>query len=470
MFFPIGTTSQSRLSSRSPQPWVTIGLIALHLMVMGVLASRGWSGDTPTRSIAGDETALLGAADMCRAYGLTSLSKPAGLITYQFVPQSAWAGAIAMFFLWTFGHETESRLGRVATLLLYLGGGALVGWLTLVLSSHITPVAPPSIDPANVDLSEEAIHQLGRREVDRVLAREAVIGFGGGLSALAGSFLALAINARVRTVVIMFMIGIFEIPGIWFLAVCVVASKLLLTDSGDIGYFGTRPWLLAMGAGLGLGFGVALGMQAVGLASREVGDLLHVISQKRRLKLIREAVTEAESRSKISRGSGGSSGATASASTDDQAMSLRAAVAEAVAVNDWKGGLAALRTFTKHVGDQPGRLTVSRRVHLALANGLLVDGKHAEADEAYSRFLLDHPSDEEAPHIQLLLALVRTKYLNKHSDAAKLIDGLRPRLKTPDDLALLDAIEDLLRPHSPTPSTPPTPSATPDTPARGSPS
>ena len=422
VIFPIGSdNSRNPLgAARAGTPSATWVLLGLHVIAAAVFASKGWIGDAPA-GFDDRAGAIANAAQLTADFGLSSLSASGAglrsLLTHQFLPQSTFALIAAAFCLWTFGREVEQRLGMVGVTLAYLVGGAAVGVLGLVTAAR------------------------GASDVPAVVA-----GVGGGVAVLTGMFAVLAAKARIRAVVVFFMIGIFEIPAAWFLVIAVAKDVLLTSGSipvtlGDTVAF-ARPSMLTLGGGYALGFFVALALQGVRLVDIREGDLLRVFAHKRRLKLIREAAAEVESRQTgIKRGKGAKAEPAAS---DDEALTLRAAVSEAVAASDWSGGAAALRSLMARVGEAPGRLKVGSRTHLALGAGLLNAGEHAKADEVYARFLLDYPNDAEAPHVRLLVALLRVKYLNRASETPALIAGLAPLLRSEDDLMLLASVEERL--------------------------
>lgn len=422
MIFPIGSdNSRNGLdSARASTPSATWVLIGLHVIAAAVFASKGWIGDQPAGF--GDRAgAMATAATITADFGLSSLSTSGtglrSLITHQFLPQSTFALIAAVFFLWTFGREVELRLGKVGVTLAYLVGGAAVGMLGLATVARSEPDVPA-----------------------------VVAGVGGGVAVLTGMFAVLAAKANIRAVVVFFMIGIFEIPAAWFLAIAVAKDFLLTSGSvpvalSDAAAF-ARPSMLTLGGGYALGFFVALALQGVRVVEIREGDLLRVFAHKRRLRLIRDAAAEVDSRQAgLLRGRGSKPEPVAS---DEETLTLRAAVSEAVASNDWAGGLTAMRSFAARAGESRGRLKVGPRTHLALGAGLLNAGEHAKADEVYARFLLDHPTDAEAPHVRLLLALLRVKYLNRASEAAPLIAGLGPLLRSEEDLSLLASVEERL--------------------------
>jgi len=411
-------------------PWATWLLIGLHAVAAAVFASKGWVGDHPL-GFGDSRGAREIAASLASDAGLTSVGwSGAGLrslLTHQFMPQSTFALIAASFFLWTFGREIEMRLGKVGLVLAYLGGGAAVGVMGLGTVLEQSP--------------------SGRSLV-------VVAGVGGGVAVLTGMFAALAAKARIRAVVVFFMIGVFEIPAAWFLLIAVAKDYLLTSGSVPVQLSESvafvRPTMLTLGGGYALGFFAALALQGVRLVDIREGDLLRVISHKRRLRLIREAAAELDSRKSLLR-RGTDSGARGAELmvADEEAVTHRAAVAEAVARNDWKGGAAALSAFAARVGEKPGRLRVGVRTHLALGAGLLTSSEHALADDVYSRFLLDHAGDSESPHVRLLVALLRVKYLNRASEAAPLIAGLGPLLRSAEDLELLASVEERLAASQP---------------------
>ncbi len=85
---------------------------------------------------------------------------------------------------------------------------------------------------------------------------------------------------------------------------------------------------------------------------------------------------------------------------------------------------------------------LNRRSHLDAAGALLEAGRRAEASAVFARFLEDHPRDAEAPHVRLLLVVLRSRHLGDPEGAREVLAGLESASLGADDQAIL---EDLRR-------------------------
>ncbi len=419
MIVPLSTNR--RLSRPSV---ITPTLIALNVAVYAFMAFHAH----------GDE--VLADAYFTQ-WGFSSLQKPLQLLTSMFVHADLMHLLGNMLFLWVFGPNVEDRLGRIGMVVFYLAAGtvAALGW-------YAFEGGPPSINlrlppiPTNTPMTPELLELA--RAAGMSVGPAVLIGASGAIAGVTGAYLVLFPRTLVRVFFFFFYIGMYDVPALWFVAAA----------------FAMDIWLQARGTGVvahsahisGTLFGgaVALILLGTGILKREDFDLFFWIKHKRRQAEIRSAVLSAQKER-----SARVSASKTDRPEDDLGMSLRAAVAEAVAREDWAGGAKALRTFAAHVGAVSGRLTVSRRIHMLLSNGLFANGLHADAADAYDRFLLDHPADAEGPHVKLLLALLRIRYLGQGASAATLLIGLDPLLKDPEDGELLKQLRDEIAPAKP---------------------
>lgn len=420
VFFPLSTNR--RLTRPSV---VTPALIAANVLAYAFMAFHV-HGDRDLAEVYFDQ------------WGFSRLDRPLGLLTSLFVHADMMHLLGNMVFLWVFGPSVEDRLGRVGMVAFYLVAGvvASLGW-------YAVEGGVPAVDPTLPPMTPEAreLYEQMRRQIQQAMGEavgirpSVIVGASGAIAGVTGAYLVLFPRTVVRVFVVFFFIGMYEIPALWFVAASFLMDIYLQArGSGGVAHS-------AHISGSLFGAAVAMGLLGTGILRREDFDLFFWIKHKRRQAEIRAAVLSAQQER--------SARVTASRTVrpdDDTGMSLRAAVAEAVAREDWAGGAAALRTFAGHVGSVSGRLTVSRRIHMQLANGLFGTGMHKDAGEAYERFLMDHPADAEGPHVRLLLALLRIRYLGQAGTAAELLAGLEAKLTDPEDGELLKQLREEIAP------------------------
>ena len=244
MIIPLGTSRTVRR-----RPVVAPAIVVLNLIVYVVLAARG--GDDPEQDAA-----------FVQQWGFSGFDKPLGLLTHHWIHGGVMSLAVDALFILVMGMVVEDKLGHLATLALYLAGGAVGASVEHWTSA---PGAPP------------------------------IVGGGGAPAALIGAFIVFAPGATVRMLLLFPVISVVEIPAGWFIAAAVLKDVWMHGGGGTA--------LLGTVAGYALGIALALGLILTGLASRENFDLLHVFKQQRRLREIRAAALEANAReTRLARG------------------------------------------------------------------------------------------------------------------------------------------------------------------------
>lgn len=242
MIIPLGTEVDARR-----RPVVTPALVLLNgiVMVAVLLAIRaGWF-------------------DAQQAVDFAALRR-SGFewwqpVTYQFMHDlnGVWHLLFNMLFLWVFGTAVEGRLGRIGFLAFYLVGGAVAGLVHMAFSLH------------------------------------PVIGASGAVAACSGAFLALFPRAKVKLVVVFFIIGVWTVPAVWVIGFYFVADLLSQTTS-MLGHRSRNVAYVAHLAGYLYGFGVALALLATRIVPRGDFDLFFLLTQWRRRAAMREAGRSAE--------------------------------------------------------------------------------------------------------------------------------------------------------------------------------
>lgn len=106
-----------------------------------------------------------------------------------------------MLFLWVFGNNVEDRLGRGAFMAFYLAGG-VIATLTQVA------VAPSSPTP--------------------------LIGASGAIASVLGAYLVMFPRARVKTLVVFFLITVIDVPAVFVLALWFLSQVLQGVGPGAV--------------------------------------------------------------------------------------------------------------------------------------------------------------------------------------------------------------------------------------------
>jgi membrane associated rhomboid family serine protease len=395
MLIPLGT---DRLP---PQRAITTSiLIALNLLafVGMMLASR--SGISSL-----EDTLNAGAVSR-------SAFRPWTLITYQFLHDPGGLGHIGfnMLFLWVFGQAVESRLGHWGFAAFYLVGG-----IAAALAHMLASPAP-------------------------------AIGASGSVAAVSGAFLALFPRATVRVLLFFFLIGIYHIPALWFIAFY-IAIDIFSQFAGFLG--GSND--VANAAHLGgylFGFSIAIAMLGFGILARTDLDALFLFKQYRRRAAMRAATKEYGS---------GFDGATPNTPipqsisrseseqiavpppTPDEHADVRRRITDALRQSDTDAALAAYRTA-------PTGFAMSDADQAELGNRAVAAGDAETAVRAYV-MLLDRRGERNtgqggsSDEIRLLLASMLIRRLGRGKDARPHLKALDDRPLSPEGIALRDTLK-----------------------------
>jgi len=380
VFLPLGTDRPLKRPTR-----VTHALIGLNVAVfLGQALLTRFAPDLAARL---DPELVLRGADF----------KVWTLVTYQFVHAGFWHIAGNMLFLYVFGPNLEDRLGRWWFLLFYLAGGAAAGGVHAVWSPAV-----------------------------------GIVGASGAVSAVTGAFLVFFPRTIVRVFILFFVIGVIHIPAMWFIGFQIFLNVFYQGMGGD-----GRVAYLAHLAGYAYGFAVAYALLATGAMPREVYDLFSMGKQARRRRQFRELTSRGHDpwggRPK------GARGPRIEEKPDPKAEALaqrRAEISRAIAEKRLDEGLDRYGRLVEEFGAP----ALPRDAHLTLANHAFSVGRHEDAARLYEAFLAARPKDAEAPHVRLMLALVRARYLDKPDEARPLLSGLDRALRDPEHSALARAL------------------------------
>jgi membrane associated rhomboid family serine protease len=311
-------------------------------------------------------------------------------VTYAFLHGGLMHILGNMVFLWVFGPNVEDRFGRIGFLAFYILGGVAAG----------------------------VIHALGYPNP--------VIGASGAVAAVTGAYLVLFPRTTIKTLLVFFLIGIFNIPAWWFIGAR-IAWDLVLEATGAAGMVAT----LAHLGGYAFGVGISVILLWTNLLAREPYDLFSISRQARRRRHFRDLQYERERAAK--RGEHPDQAARPGRLADAAAEEIatrRAEVASRFQDGDLPGAAAAYRELLDRFAGIQGATLLNRRLQYDLANHYFQSGDHQTAATAYEMFLKGYPTDAEAANVHLILGLINARYLNDpvraKQEVSAALEGLGP--------------------------------------------
>lgn len=340
--------------------------------------------------------------------------------TYSVVHDGLWHVGGNMLMLWVFGPPVEDRLGRVGYLALYLVGMAGSA------AAHVAASHAPAV------------------------------GASGAVAAVGGAFLVLFPMIHVRTFILFFTIGVYNIPALWFIGFF-IAKDFLMAGFGD----GDNVARAAHLGGYGVGIAAAFALQLGKVVPRGPFDFLSLLKQAKRRNEIRTALAEAgEDRERrfgrAGEGKAGKAPGRMESARSDALALARAKVSDLVSREQLPEAAEAYRELLAlhgppHFpgagaadGPTPGTAVMSRRPQMLLANWFFEQGRHAEAMSAFERYAAAYPRDSETPHVKLLMGLIAGRYLGQAEKARTLIGEALPKLHDEEQRGLAQQILDEL--------------------------
>ncbi len=392
MFIPLRTDRPPRR-----RPIVTEALIVLNLLVYLIGAAGAFLGSFENPEAWSD----LGHFD-------PQDFKAWQLVTYQFLhdPRDIWHVAFNMLFLWVFGCAVEDRLGRLGFLGFYLIGGAMAA------------LAHGQVEDAPV------------------------IGASGSVAAVSGAFLALFPRSRIKILVIFFIIGVYNIPSLWFIGFYFVVD--LLKQTGE--WLGAGEGHVAYAAHLAgyvYGFALAFVLLATKTLKREEFDIFFLFTQSRRRAAFRAASrhgpagmwssAQADTGQRL-RSQTESAGPLTEA--QERQSRLRTEISRLAAAHDLP---AAARLYRQLLAEAPDAVLAEDR-QLDLASQLYAEQDHATAAAAYELLLTHYPSASGTGEVRLILGLIYARQLGRPDRARELIELAKPKLRDQAQAALADEL------------------------------
>lgn len=321
------------------------------------------------------------------------------LLSYQFMHGDFMHLLGNMLFLWVFGPNIEDRLGRLGHLGLFLVGGIAAG------GAHLAFDQSP------------------------------VLGASGSIAAITGAYIVFFPRTHIRVLLFFIFIGVFNIPSVWFIGFAIARDLFGLGIGG--GNSGVAH--LAHLGGYGFGFGVAMLLLATKVTAREPYDLLTLGRQAKRRRDFKSAT--ASGRSPWAHETPASVRKPAKERPDparDEMVRQRAAIATAVRAGERDTAIALYSALAQKSPD----VSMTRAVQLELAGWLFERAEHAQADDAYERYLRQNASDSEADRVRLMSALIRARYTNKRDGAVQRLGEINPERLSAEERNLYDALRE----------------------------
>lgn len=301
-----------------------------------------------------------------------------------------------MLTLWVFGPSIEDRLGRLGYLAFYLAGAVGAGLLHAAFEPN------------------------------------PVIGASGAIAAVTGAFLVLFPWSQVKVFLFFILIGVFQIPAMWFIGTRIAYDFVLQ----GVGAGGGVARLAHLG---GYAFGCATAFLLIWtrLVPRDPSDLF---SRARQAVRRREFLAAQHELARKDRGP--------LAKKDDpwvEALAAaRAAVNDALASGDAGALRSSYRALLNDFGADPSLTLLHRRSQYDLANALYRAGDAQAAFAAYDAFARGYPSDPELPAVRLMLGLIAARALNDPVRAKQELNAALPGLPEGPERELARSIlEDL---------------------------
>lgn len=366
MLLPIRTDSPLRST-----PWMNWGIILVNLAVF-LVARRDPSAIDPY---------LLSARDPALA----------DYFTYSLLHGGIYHLLGNMLFLYIFGNNVNDRLGHAGYLGFYLAGGVFAG-------------------------------------IGHVLTQSTIVyGASGAVAAVTGAYLVLFPRSSVTIIYLVFFVGTFDVPGVWFVALFFIKELLLPFTAGraavDVAH-------LAHIAGAIFGTGVCLSMLAVQLLPRDQFDVLALMQRWNKRRQYRELVSKGYDPfgylPKI-RPDPTTEPPDPSEPSDpslQRMQDLRAEISETLARHNHPHA-ALLFLELKRLDAQQ---VLSRQAQLEVANQLASQQLYVEAADAYEQFMTHYGNFEQVEQVELMLGLIYARYLRRYDRAKELLIRAAARL------------------------------------------
>lgn len=382
MLLPIRTDSPLRSS-----PYVNWALIVLNVIMF---VAQNLVGDDNRRDHWSHQLALWGSAPEMWQF-----------VTYGFLHGGGLHLAGNMLFLYIFGNNVNDKMGHIGYLAFYLSSLVFAGVFWMVWDKSPAPV----------------------------------IGASGAVASIVGAYMILFPRARVTILVFFLLIGVFEIPSLWFVLLFFLKDVVGLSGDSQIAYS-------AHVGGTLFGFAVCSALLALNLLPRDQFDIVALIKQWHRRRQYRDAVNTgwnpygAAGPAAASQSRGWVSPEPVAATPIDprqrEILELRARISDAISAHDLP---AAARGYVELKVLDPQQV-LSRQAQLDVANQLAQEQRYPQAAEAYEMFLRHYPKYEQVEQVELMLGVVLNRFLNQPARAKELFIRALAKLTDPRSIQM----------------------------------
>ena len=334
-----------------------------------------------------------------RPWVLQFMLTPARPYLWQFISYAFLHGGLMhiffnMFFLYLFGNNVNDKLGTTGYVCFYLGGAVFSGIGHTLMSS--TPV----------------------------------LGASGAVAAVTGAYLVLFPQTLITVIYWFIFIGTMELSALYF-----IAFKMILLDNVIARY---TPHVAYDAHLAGYAFGIAslLLMLATGLITGSGFDLWAMLKRWNQRRRYRDVVSS---------GYDPFTGRTTRPVKVKEIKKTAAQKQHEERVNDLRNEIArridqrnlpAAAELYLELMKLDSTQIPPRQYLLDIANQLASENRHAEAAQAYEKFLSHYGSYEYAEQVELMLGIQYSRYLNKTDLAIKHLQAAAEKLADPGQLKM----------------------------------
>ncbi|MDX1683506.1 MAG: hypothetical protein R3336_10320, partial [Phycisphaeraceae bacterium] len=185
-------------------------------------------------------------------------------------------------------------------------------------------------------------------------------------------------------------------------------------------------------AGYAVGFLVGIGLLATRLLPREPWDFLSMVAHRRRRAAFQRMARQGYHGWEKGTADALAAKGAAADPVDPTTVKLRREINQAVAEHD---SATAGRVYRDLIDHDPDAV-LAPAVQLDVANGLMSDGAHRAAAEAYRKLLDRYPAHPDRAEVELLLGRILGRYLDQPDQARELFESAAERTRDPDQRAL----------------------------------
>ena len=327
-------------------------------------------------------------------------------LTYAFLHEG-WSHVLGnMLFLYIFGNNVNDKMGHAGYLAFYLAGAVFAGMGFVLTQQNNNPV----------------------------------LGASGAVAAVTGAYLVLFPRSNVTIVYwLIFYFGQFEVTSM----VMIVFFFLKDLFYGVVGFAESGAATgVAHTAHLGgslFGFAVTLCLLAAGLLPRAQYDVLALLGRWNKRRQYQALVRQGYNPFHAPAPEPGPVGPMDPSQI--RVMELRAEISESLARQNLPGA-AALYLRLKAL--DPSQV-LPRQAQLDIANQLAHQQQHAAAVEAYQTFMKTYGSHDSAGHVELMLGLILSRYLDRPAEAKAHLQQAMERLHNERERGLAQSELDHIR-------------------------